>query len=314
LRALNAVFGTSGPITTGTSRNDSVEIVPGSGPPIDFGQNYFRMKSLKHIAGNVPVAGPLQWEPEDLDHIEPENTTEMKKATITFLFAAALMAVFSFAVMAQTTTPRAKEMEYKRDDTERLNLLSEALLADPLSMAYIFVYPGPESPEGGVSASIKSMREYLIVRRRMDTNRMVFAEGPMQETQKMQIWLVPDGAEAPKPLPAVAQGPAVKVDEYSKANSEEEMARLDMFTLELQNRPNDEGYIIVYAGRTSRAGEAKAIIKRILKYLVMQRGFDRARLVTIDGGRKEKVTVELWAVPEGATPPKAKPTVGVKKK
>jgi len=51
----------------------------------------------------------------------------MKKATITFLFAAALMAVFSCAVLAQTTTPRAKEMEYKRDDTERLNLLSEVV-------------------------------------------------------------------------------------------------------------------------------------------------------------------------------------------
>ena len=42
--------------------NDSFDNVRGSGPPIDFGQNCFRMKSLKHIAGNVPVAGPLQWE------------------------------------------------------------------------------------------------------------------------------------------------------------------------------------------------------------------------------------------------------------
>ena len=223
------------------------------------------------------------------------------------------MAVFSCAVLAQTTTPRAKEMEYKRDDTERLNLLSEALLADPLSMAYIFVYPGPESPEGGVSASIKSMREYLIVRRRMDTNRMVFAEGPMQEAQKMQIWLVPNGAEAPTPLPANPQALAVKLDEYTSPKLEEEMLRLDMFTIELQNRPTDNGYIIVYGSRKGRAGEAKAVIKRMLKYLFEQRRFDRDRIVTIDGGRREKVTIELWTVLRGATPPKAKPTVGVKK-
>ncbi|HST51145.1 MAG TPA: hypothetical protein VLJ61_10860, partial [Pyrinomonadaceae bacterium] len=48
---------------------------------------------------------------------------------------------------------------------------------------------------------------------------------------------------------------------------------------------------------------------RAKDYLVTTRGIDASRVVTVDGGYKEDLTVELWVVPSGAAPPTASPTV-----
>jgi hypothetical protein len=76
----------------------------------------------------------------------------------------------------------------------------------------------------------------------------------------------------------------------------------------LQNAPSSQGYIIVYAGRGSRAGQADRLIKRAKDYLVNQRGIDAARLSVINGGYRDTDYFELWVVPQGAEPPQATPT------
>jgi hypothetical protein len=100
-----------------------------------------------------------------------------------------------------------------------------------------------------------------------------------------------------------------KFDEYGNIAFNDEKARLDNFAIELQNEPGSQGYIIAYGGRRARANEAQARADRAKDYLVNTRGIDSGRLVTVDGGYKEDLTVELWIVPSGATPPAASPTV-----
>lgn len=85
-------------------------------------------------------------------------------------------------------------------------------------------------------------------------------------------------------------------------------ARLDNLAIELQNSPTSQGYIIVYAGRGSRAGQADRLIKRAKDYLVMQRGIDAARLSVINGGYRDTDYFELWVVPQGADAPQPTPT------
>ncbi|HEX5706306.1 MAG TPA: PKD domain-containing protein, partial [Pyrinomonadaceae bacterium] len=100
-----------------------------------------------------------------------------------------------------------------------------------------------------------------------------------------------------------------KIDEYGNIRFNDEKARLDNFAIALQNEPGAQGYLICYGGRRGRAGEAQARCDRARNYLVNERGIDSSRIVTIDGGFKEELTVELWIVPTGATPPTAEPTV-----
>jgi hypothetical protein len=102
---------------------------------------------------------------------------------------------------------------------------------------------------------------------------------------------------------------ARKIDEYGNIRFNDEKARLDNFAIELQNDPTAQGYIIAYGGRRGRAGEAQARADRAKNYLVNQRGIDPTRIVTVDGGFREDLTVELWLVPSGANAPTASPTV-----
>lgn len=102
---------------------------------------------------------------------------------------------------------------------------------------------------------------------------------------------------------------ARKLDEYGAIKTEEENNRLDAFMIELQNDPTSQGYIIAYGGRASRAGDAQKSATRAKNYLVSKRGLDASRLLIIDGGLREQLTMELWIVPAGAEMPVPTPTV-----
>lgn len=113
------------------------------------------------------------------------------------------------------------------------------------------------------------------------------------------------GIRAPVP-------PAVKFDEYGDIRFNDEKARLDNYAIQLQNQPGAQGYIIGY-GTCSGDGlcshtsciVAQMRIERAKDYLVNTRGIDAGRIVTVDGGCRADVAVELWVVPTGATPPAA---------
>jgi hypothetical protein len=104
--------------------------------------------------------------------------------------------------------------------------------------------------------------------------------------------------------------PAIRcLDEYGKIRFGDEKARLDNFSIELQNDSSASGYILCYGGRIGRAGEARARCERAKNYVTGRRGIEAARIVTVDGGHREYLTVQLCVVPQGVMPPTASPTV-----
>jgi len=109
--------------------------------------------------------------------------------------------------------------------------------------------------------------------------------------------------------PPPRENPAREFDTCCNCTFDDQKARLDNLAVELQNDPSTTGYIIAYAGRGSRAGEANRLGARSLEYLTSQRGIDKSRIVVLNGGYREQNCVELWIVPRGATPPQPRPTV-----
>ncbi|HEX3085659.1 MAG TPA: hypothetical protein VHP99_14100, partial [Pyrinomonadaceae bacterium] len=93
---------------------------------------------------------------------------------------------------------------------------------------------------------------------------------------------------------------ARKFDEYGNIRFNDEKARLDNFAIQLQNEPTAQGYIIGY-GACDAEGLTRA--NRAKDYLVNTRGIDSGRLVTTDAGCLPNLQVQLWIVPQGATPP-----------
>jgi hypothetical protein len=97
-------------------------------------------------------------------------------------------------------------------------------------------------------------------------------------------------------------------DEYGDISFEHEQARLDNYAVSLSNDPTMTGYFVCYGGRKGRRGEAAARCKRAKSYLVNHRDFDPDRIVLVDGGFREDLTVVLWMMPPGMKPP-LNPTV-----
>jgi len=100
-----------------------------------------------------------------------------------------------------------------------------------------------------------------------------------------------------------------KFDAFGNINCEDELARLDSFVIELQNRPALHGYIIIYGGRRGRRNEAKARAARMKYYMVHSRGLDKTRIITLDGGYRESLVGELWLSQSGTVAPTPTPTV-----
>ena len=93
------------------------------------------------------------------------------------------------------------------------------------------------------------------------------------------------------------------VDTYGDVPCDDTLARLDYFANALNEEPSARGYVIVYGGKDNAFGRVLHRLKHAKLYLENTRRIDAGRVVTIDGGRREELTVEAWIVPAGAAPP-----------
>ena len=115
----------------------------------------------------------------------------------------------------------------------------------------------------------------------------------------------------------LAEGKRIRMEaekflEYSgdEALCETEMANLDSYAIQVQNKPKYTAYIIVYGGQYGTARhEMRQRRARIRRYLVKNRNIEPARVRVVNGGFREKVTVELWLVACGEKLPEPTPTV-----
>lgn len=84
--------------------------------------------------------------------------------------------------------------------------------------------------------------------------------------------------------------------------------RLDDFAVQLINRTSMKGYIIAYAGKTSRQKEARIMANKAKQYLTTKRKISPDRLVAIDGGFRETAEYDLFLIPSTFLPPTPTPT------
>ena len=98
---------------------------------------------------------------------------------------------------------------------------------------------------------------------------------------------------------------SILIDSFSYANREDMMARIDSFTVELQNNLSAKGYIVIKGKKPARITAEK----EIKDYLKM-RAFDMKNFVFLNGDGDKTTEIELWLVPPGAKPPAQKKAGG----
>lgn len=114
--------------------------------------------------------------------------------------------------------------------------------------------------------------------------------------------LCPHCTAPPPPPPAKSE--TVWLRGYSGVDTADtEEKRLDAFAEELRMQANDvRGYIVAYDGCLKR-GEAAIRAERAKKYLVSTRGIDSSHIIIIDGGQRNRVSIELHVRKSTSPPP-----------
>jgi hypothetical protein len=98
--------------------------------------------------------------------------------------------------------------------------------------------------------------------------------------------------------------PNEKFGTYGVLPRRKEKIKLADFATALKYRPGAMGYVLFYEARRGFAGYAKTMSERAGAYLVNELAIQNGRIVTVQGGFREKATVDLWIAPAGAVPPK----------
>jgi len=93
----------------------------------------------------------------------------------------------------------------------------------------------------------------------------------------------------------------ILIDSFRYANREDMMARVDSFTVQMQNNPKQKGYIIIKGAKSARTSAEKEI-----KAYIKMRAFVMKNFVFLNRNGKKMAEIELWLVPPGAKPPTIK--------
>lgn len=99
------------------------------------------------------------------------------------------------------------------------------------------------------------------------------------------------------------EGLPQKFDELSGFHCEDAKARLDNFTIYLQQQPERHGFAVVYGGSHGRRGETQAWMRFVKEYLSDTRGIPAQNLTVLDGGYQKLLTIDLWLLPKDMQPP-----------
>lgn len=94
-----------------------------------------------------------------------------------------------------------------------------------------------------------------------------------------------------------------RLDNYLDISFSDEKVRLDNFAIHLQRHPEAKGYIVIYHGKQFSASQARRRAERAKKYLTDRRGIESRRITIVEGGQREKLTIELYLASPGATLP-----------
>ncbi len=102
-----------------------------------------------------------------------------------------------------------------------------------------------------------------------------------------------------------------KFDEWGDIRFNDEKARLDKIAVQAKEWSLSIIYLSIHAGRTACVGEAKARGVRAKNHLI-NRGISSNRIVWIDAGWAENVTVEVWIWPPEMGKPSPLPDLNLK--
>lgn len=94
-----------------------------------------------------------------------------------------------------------------------------------------------------------------------------------------------------------------KFDAFGNLSTDDAMAHLDRFALELNSSLKLQGFMVIHARARSPVGWQLRVASGYLNYLVNSRGVEYSRVKVLEAEAEKEVKYELWLLPAGDTPP-----------
>ena len=94
-----------------------------------------------------------------------------------------------------------------------------------------------------------------------------------------------------------------KFDEFGDVSTDDAMAHLDRFALELNSNPNLQGFIVGHNRSDSLTGRFLRQLHGYLDYLVNSRGILASRVRVVEGDIRKGIGFEFWLLPVGSELP-----------
>ena len=231
------------------------------------------------------------------------------------IFCLCLLAL-TVSVMSQQNIPASRkldELSHLIADHEmaRLDTFALELNKNANSIGYILGYNEPDIPPGQLLRKIYGYWNYLVNKRGINPNLIKVAEGGNRKNSIAELWLVPNGAPAPKPLPEKQLNlkSPVKFDEVLMDYCQPEVT-IDLYELNdglrfyadvLRENPKSQAWIIIYPTYRGRVSKAAGIARQTKNLLVRDFNIEAGRIKTrVSNRRQACMKAEIWIAPAGA--------------
>jgi hypothetical protein len=111
--------------------------------------------------------------------------------------------------VASASVEARKLMEFGNvgweDEMARLDYLNIKLGEEPQSTAYVIVYGGRRGDRRGeTQARMACIKDYMLYRRGLSSDRIVIANGGYREESTVELWLAAPGENRPAATPTVS--------------------------------------------------------------------------------------------------------------
>jgi hypothetical protein len=225
---------------------------------------------------------------------------------------------FCFGQTISSATNPEKLDEYSNlttdDEAAHLDLFADKLFRQPGLRGQIVAYSDPLMPRGSYLRRIHGIAKYLSYARGIETNRIAVIDGGYKEQSSTELWLIPEGANPPTPIPKLPQ-PSVNTSSAYIFDEEcldcSEAVGLTLYGLDeglqfyaeaLRKYSGARGLIIVRPDEDVSLRKMLNEARQARSLLVKKYGIDASR-VAIKSARSRNdgtAVAEMWVVPAGA--------------
>jgi hypothetical protein len=176
-----------------------------AGQPLTFGS---------YVTGGVPantkaiynwtVAGGTIISGQGTDTIKVEASAGQSVTATLAVEGYNLECAASCAVIPKLPIPKNRKFDEfpdiaRNDEKARLDNFMIELQNDPGAEGYVIVYPGRTSKRAEVQDHFGRVIDYLVNSRGLDRSRIKTIEGPKRDQLHVELWVTPQGADAPNP-------------------------------------------------------------------------------------------------------------------